>query len=283
MSFRRLVSLTIALDFVLMLVTGTVLYIVPHGRVAYWTDWRLWGLSKTQWGELHITLALLMVLAGLCHVYLNWKPIVSYLRGRSREARRLTPEFGAALALVLLFTGLTLLEAPPVSWVPDLADSIKDRAGRIHGEPPYGHAEESRLNVFLRRTGLDEASSLAALDAAGIVWESRDRTILSIARANGITPQDVYLAMRPVEPRAGGDLPARAPHGLGRLSLAELGERLGVPASDLIAALASSGLEADRDDTLRNLASRAGDTPHGVYERIRTHLGSRAGEGAPRP
>jgi len=283
LSFRRTVSLTIALDFVLMLITGTVLYIVPHGRVAYWTDWRLWGLSKTQWGELHMTLALLMVLAGLCHIYLNWKPIVTYLRGRSREARALTPEFGTALVLVLLFTGMTMLEVPPVSWVPDLADDIKDRGGRIHGEPPYGHAEESRLDVFLRRTGLDETRSLEALDAAGIAWESRDHTILSIARANGITSQDVYLAMRPAEADAGDALPTRAPHGLGRMTVAELGAHLGVPASDLLAALSSSGIEADRDDKLRSLASRTGDTPHGIYERIRAHLGSRAGGEASRP
>ena len=63
MNIRRLTSLTAALAFLMMVLTSVILYIVPHGRVAYWSDWRLWGLSKTDWGNIHTNLGLLFLLA----------------------------------------------------------------------------------------------------------------------------------------------------------------------------------------------------------------------------
>ncbi len=87
MSMRRVTSLTIFFAFVTMVVTGIVLYIVPQGRVAYWADWRLLGLSKTQWGEIHVAMGLLMLLAGVLHIVYNWKPITTYLKDRSRAGR----------------------------------------------------------------------------------------------------------------------------------------------------------------------------------------------------
>lgn len=45
MNLRRLTSLTALTSFVLLLVTSVVVYLAPQGRVAYWADWRLWGLS----------------------------------------------------------------------------------------------------------------------------------------------------------------------------------------------------------------------------------------------
>ncbi len=44
---KGFVSLLTFGSFLIMTVTGLVLYFVPHGRVAYWVDWKLLGLTKT--------------------------------------------------------------------------------------------------------------------------------------------------------------------------------------------------------------------------------------------
>lgn len=46
MKSRKCVSLTAGLAFLVMLITSFVHCIVPQGRIAYWADWQLWGLSK---------------------------------------------------------------------------------------------------------------------------------------------------------------------------------------------------------------------------------------------
>ena len=56
MNLRRIVSLSLMLSVITMLTTSVILYIVPQGRVAYWAEWKLWGISKSQWGSLHTNL-----------------------------------------------------------------------------------------------------------------------------------------------------------------------------------------------------------------------------------
>ena len=76
---RKIVSLTALTSFLLTIVTSVVLYIAPQGRIAYWSDWHLLGLTKTQWGNLHINLGTLFLIALCVHIYYNWKPITAYL------------------------------------------------------------------------------------------------------------------------------------------------------------------------------------------------------------
>jgi len=45
-SWRGLVSLVMFSSGFISAFTGIILYIVPHGRVAYWTFWDLLGISN---------------------------------------------------------------------------------------------------------------------------------------------------------------------------------------------------------------------------------------------
>lgn len=45
MKIRKIASLTAFLAFIFMVLTSMILYVVPPGRVAFWVDWRLWGLT----------------------------------------------------------------------------------------------------------------------------------------------------------------------------------------------------------------------------------------------
>ena len=51
MKVRRLVSFTALTSFVLLALTGIMLFLSPQGRVAYWSGWRLLGLSREQVAE----------------------------------------------------------------------------------------------------------------------------------------------------------------------------------------------------------------------------------------
>ncbi len=44
---HKITSLTALISFLLLVLNSIVLYITPHGRIAYWADWRFWGLTKT--------------------------------------------------------------------------------------------------------------------------------------------------------------------------------------------------------------------------------------------
>lgn len=143
------------ITFILEVVTSVVLYIVPHGRVAYWTDWHLFGLSRTEWANQHINLGVLFILAGIFHIFYNWKAILAYLKNKLKEVKIITASFNAALLLSLLVAVGTYFEIPPMSTIINLSDSIKDNASKTYGEPPYGHAELSPLKLLAKKQGLD--------------------------------------------------------------------------------------------------------------------------------
>ena len=85
-SYRVLTSFFVTFDFLILLVTGVVLYVVPHGRVANWINWELMGLSKDQWTSVHILSALLFLLVSILHLIFNWKPFKHYFfNTNSRE------------------------------------------------------------------------------------------------------------------------------------------------------------------------------------------------------
>lgn len=69
------------------MLTSIILYIVPQGRVAYWSNWQLWGLSKTQWGNIHVNIGILFLIAISFHIYYNWKPILFYLKNPARQLK----------------------------------------------------------------------------------------------------------------------------------------------------------------------------------------------------
>ncbi|MDA3917380.1 MAG: DUF4405 domain-containing protein [Deltaproteobacteria bacterium] len=66
---RRITSLTLVISGIIELVTSVILYIIPSGRVAYWSDYHLFGLSKTQWGDIHITVGTLILVTAGIHIY----------------------------------------------------------------------------------------------------------------------------------------------------------------------------------------------------------------------
>ncbi|MBL7077548.1 MAG: DUF4405 domain-containing protein [Kiritimatiellae bacterium] len=192
MKTRRLISLTALFSFVLLLLTGVVLYIVPHGRIAYWSDWHWLGLSKTQWGDLHISSGVLFVIVGIWHICLNWDAILRYLQGRRTGWRAPSVELVTALLLTGVLCVGTYMEWPPFSWTVALSEHIKDMGAEKHGEPPYGHAERSSLEVLARRMRLDPSAVLQSLEKAGIVFQDETSTLGAIARENGTTPNAIY-------------------------------------------------------------------------------------------
>lgn len=275
MNIRKITSLTAALAFILMVLTSVILYIVPQGRVAYWADWRLWGLTKTDWGNIHINLGLLFLLSLFLHIYYNWKPLMAYLKNKARQMKVFTPEFNAALVITLVFAVGTYFLVPPFSWVMVLNDHFKDAGAEKYGEPPYGHAELSSLKTFTQKMKLDLAGSMQLLEKAGYEAENESVTLAEIGKKYGVAPQAVYMAMKAaaIEPSGAGAgavaLPVSAPPGTGNVSLADLCARYSLNLKEIERALKKKGLIVSAELTLKQIAAQNQTSPTDVYADIR--------------
>lgn len=265
---RKTISLIALFSFCLLLLTSVVLYIVPQGRVAYWANWQLWGLSKTSWSELHINLGLLFVIVGIWHTLLNWSALMNYLR-RARQG--VCSVHGALAVVVTLGVTLgTLFHLPPLDWVLKANTALKNRAALKYGEPPYGHAELSSLKMLVRNTGLSLDEVLMRAAQAKLTGVAPDRSVEQIAADNQLSPQQLFEL---IQPRlAAGEfpaLPSLPPAGLGRNSLAQICATYGLDCSVLSRQLAEHGLEVTAEMTLKQIAADHDKNPIEVYELIR--------------
>ncbi len=281
MKLRKITSLTALLSFTILMLTSIILYIVPHGRVAYWSNWQLWGLSKDQWGNIHLNIGILFLISIFLHIYYNWKPILSYLKNQARQLKIFTKDFNLALILTLFVALGTYYEIPPVIWLIDGSSAIKDSAALKYGEPPYGHAELSSLKSFSAKMQLDLENSLQHLRNNGITVNSEKQTIKEIASLNKKTPQQIYLAMQPAETKNPGipTLPDNPPPGFGNQSLAEICEKYHLNTDHILKALLRENISTEPSMSIRMIAGQNNISPFDVYLVIKTEGGKRKTEG----
>ena len=256
MNLRKLTSLTSLLSFVLLLITSIVLYILPHGRVAYWSDWHLWGLDKPQWGALHINIGILFLIAIFVHTFLNIKPIINYLKNKQKKVVIFTPEFSGALIIIVICCLGTYFEVAPFSSVIGYGESLKEASSEKYGEPPYGHAELSSLKVFSQRVGIELDAAKDNLKSAGLSFDDEKKTILDIANQNQITPKELYQAMMP-------DV---------SIDIPELCDKYNLDVSHVLQILKNENIDTDANATIKSLAQKNDVSPIDVYTVIRNGI-----------
>ncbi|WP_300672563.1 DUF4405 domain-containing protein [Desulfoluna sp.] len=195
MKLKKITSLTALFSFVVLTISSIVLYVMPHGRVAYWADWHFWGLAKADWDNMHINSGILFLVAVCIHIFLNWTLILAYINNRAKDVKHVTGEFMGALVLTLAVVVGTYLMVPPFTYTLELSESLKDRGEILYGNPPYGHAELSSIYVLSKRMGLDPEISMVNLKKSGTKVTGVDQSLLEVAKANQTNAKAIYQVM----------------------------------------------------------------------------------------
>ena len=96
--WRALTSVLMTLGFMMLALSGIMLFLAPPGRVANWTNWTLLGLRKSAWGGLHIWFGTLFLVLTAVHVFFNWRPLLGYPRQVSSMIRTIVSSTSCAAA-----------------------------------------------------------------------------------------------------------------------------------------------------------------------------------------
>ncbi|WP_373510721.1 DUF4405 domain-containing protein [Thiocapsa sp.] len=270
-STRAFVAFLVTWSFVILTVTGIVLYVVPHGRVGNWTFWTLGGLGKDGWADVHILFGAIFIVTGALHLYFNWKPFKKYLAERVSGHLAVKRELVTSLVATLLLALGALFAVPPVSWLFDLNDWAKSAwSGAPGQEPPYARAEATPLPVLAQRLGLDPDTMRKALTEAGVRIDDPNSNLERLARAHNSTPAALFAlipkpatgsaqAGEPLDPAVIEDRLTGT--GLGGKTLGGFAETNGLDAETVRTRLAASGLEAELTETLKAIAERYSTRP----------------------
>jgi len=269
---RGLTSFFTLFGFLIMSITGLVLYVMPAGRVAYWITWDFFGMSKTDWDNIHILSSILFIVAGAFHTFFNWKPLMNYFKERMKTGIRLRLELLIASVLSVWVIVGAIWPHPPLSYLLNLNAWVKTTwIAHDDYEPPFGHAELLSLKTFATKMDIDLSQAEQELTANGIIFAGADETLEAIGKKNGISPMNLYLLIKKFEPAPQPEkLKSYTPEsievefagsGIGAKSIAAVCERLGLDKSIAISRLKTAGLSTDLEQTMRSVAQASKTDP----------------------
>ena len=140
-NWRAFFSLYVVISFVVMALTGLVLFVAPPGRVANWAEWTLGGPDEDPVaGAAHHVHDVLRGGGGF-HVYFNWNILVSYLKNRLHQGIPRKRELAWSAAAAVVLATLTLGQVPPVGYLMDASETASASWSSPTTEPPVPHAE----------------------------------------------------------------------------------------------------------------------------------------------
>ncbi|WP_331775358.1 DUF4405 domain-containing protein [Sulfurospirillum sp. 1612] len=258
-SFRKFVSLSITFSFIIMTYTGIFLFISPKGRVAHWTNWELFGLSKDQYTDLHVTFMVLFIVGIALHLYLNWRPLMHYLQNKERNFSILTKEFAMAFGFALLFIFGTLYQIPPFKTFTDFEASVKNSWETKHNEAPIPHAELLSLKELCDKTNIDLNNAIARLQANGITNISANQPLATLAEKHHLAPVKLYQII--TASTQTNTTKSQKSGGWGRMSLGEVCQSKNLDLERAVKILQDKGIQADKNSKIKPIANELGITP----------------------
>ena len=130
----------------------------------------------------------------------NWKPLVNYVVNKTKGGLRLKKELALTLVLSTAIVVSAVFELPPLIYIADLSEHIKDSwVTDKEYEPPIGHAELLPLDEFTKKMKINQEKALVELEKNGIRVESPDETVGEIAENNDTSPLLIYKIIKKYE------------------------------------------------------------------------------------
>jgi hypothetical protein len=189
---RKWIDLLLFYATVMIILSGIVLYIMPHGRVAYFTGWKFLGIDKDGWDNLHVIFGFLMIIVAIWHIIVNWKVMKKYL---------LQKESIFALLITAIISIGTLTNIQPFKSVSVLEEMIKN-SWEVNNEAipvkktesvsimPGGEYGRMALEEVCKKENIDVNKCIEKLKQKGIKTNPKS-TLREIASPNRLTPIDI--------------------------------------------------------------------------------------------
>ena len=270
--FRAFVSLLTGFSFVALAITGVVLYITPPGRIANWTNWTFWGLTKHQWSALHICFSALFLIASILHIWLNFKPLINYFVNKAQAASKFRVEWLVAIMICgIVFAGV-MKPFAPFSSLLTLNDRIKLSWEKPQQHAPVPHAELLTIEELAKTAEMEPETMLQNLDAGGIKANLSD-IFGAIAEQSGLSPNELFVIATGTAPSPqgggyhGGDRAGSAQQGgVGQQTLAQACASMGIDEPAAIETLQKAGIQVSGKKTIRQIANENGVHPSRIRQ-----------------
>jgi len=253
-NWRGFISLYITISFLVMSVSGIILFFSPPGRIAHWSYWEFLWLTKEGWQAVHTIFTFIFIVMTGFHIYFNWKPLIAYLKTKFQTQVKLRKELLFAVLFSFVIFAMTLLGTPPFSTVMDFGEDLSNSWGNSDTEPPVPHAEELTLIAFAEVIKLPLPDLIEKLNKSGFKVNDGTITVQKLADQNNAAPSDIFKMLK--EDNSEKIIHRSIGSGYGRKTIAELCKDLQITPEEGIALLEAKNISAKADEKVKNVAER---------------------------
>lgn len=190
--WRAMTSVFIAASFLLLLISGTVLFVSPPGRVANWGNWRMFGLTKHEWTGVHTWFAAVFVLTAVFHLIFNFRPLMNCFRDRLTRRIGWRWEWVVAVAFCGgVFAGVQT-GIPPFSTLLSFGERVKRSWEDTRGAAPLPHAELLSFKELSSQAKVPYETAVERLEARGFKGILPETIVQDLAQTNQVSAQRLY-------------------------------------------------------------------------------------------
>jgi hypothetical protein len=263
-SWKAFISIGLFYSFIIILITGLVLYIAPAGRVANWVNWKLFGITKANWQAIHTIFSFTFATLSVFHLFLiNWRAFWTYLKSKSIQGLNKKKEFYLSSLLTIIFLAGVMFSVPPFSSFLDMGAKLKSSWEKEESVPPIPHAELLTLNeLAVKLDSMSIEKIVNKLEANKIKFDNANQTLAEISVVNNLTPLEIYQII--VKKSSTGKVGS----GMGKKSLDQLAKENNLDINEVIKILSGKNIKARKDQTLKDIAAENDMAAKDIYEII---------------
>jgi hypothetical protein len=269
--WKSFVSFSLVWSFLIVLISGIVLYIAPPGRVSNWSNWALFGFSKAGWQAIHTIFSLTFVFLSVFHlIVFNWKVLWFYFVSKTSNGINKQKELFVSIALVIVVFLGTYFNTQPFKAVMDFSEWTTESWEIIEEQAPVPHAELLTIRELSGKyIKMSSDSILLLIRGKGLKADSTGQTISKISELNNLTPAKLYSIIFP----ASHDKSIKTENkiqlqGLGRKTINDISKELGKNVNDVIEVLRKNNISAIPEDKIKIIADRTGKMPTEIMKII---------------
>jgi hypothetical protein len=269
--WKSFVSFSLFWTFFIILFSGVILYIAPPGRVANWSDWKLFAFTKTQWQAIHTIFSYTFAILSIFHLFtLNWKAFWSYIRTKAINGLNKRNELIISIVLTLFIFSGAIFNFQPFKAVIDFGEWTTESWEKKDEQAPIPHTEILTIRELSEKyIKISPDSIVTKLKLNNIKVDSAGQTLAKIGELNNVTPAQLYsIIVSKTTGRTEQNENSDHTPGLGRKSLNEVATLLNKDVNSIINILKENKIIATSESTIKDIADEAGKTPKEIFDLI---------------
>jgi uncharacterized protein DUF4405 len=196
-NWQSFISIGLLFSFIVMLLSGVILYVAPEGSLSRWIGWDVFSLTKKQWEHQHSIFSLVFILFSIFHIFkINWSLLLSYFALENKKLTNIKELLAALLISILVFIG-TFYNLSPFENIINFGSNVSENQTVEVERPDIPDIDKLPLNVFSDRVFNISAAELEIiLEKNNLKVVNSNIAVNEFCVKNNISPQELYLLIK---------------------------------------------------------------------------------------